>query len=296
MVLESRITWEKLGLELELLAKEEPRSLLPILIGINSLLRMDDSGQDRCLRALNFMTYELAAICEKQSEADRFQLLNDFLFTTRDFRINNLNRKTLSSRDLLISNVIEERGGGAIPVALIYMHLAQELDLPIFIVNQPQYHLLKWVRGSKCEFIDVSEKAKILCEDEILKYLNLNQPKVSTVSMATANCDDPKSEVVSLKSLLMVYLADLKTALMRENETDLSHAVLSMLLKIEPTNLRWIGERALLRKQMGHLKEAQQDLKRYFSFIDISNAPTEIQVASKEIQALSVAATTETMH
>lgn len=290
MVLESRITWEKLGLELELVSKEEPRSLIPILIGINSLLKMDD-GQDRCLRALNFMTYELAAICEKQSEADRFQLLNDFLFTSRDFRVNNLNRKTLTSKDLLISSVIDERGGGAIPIALIYMHLAHELDLPIFIVNQSQYNLLKWVRGSKCQLVDIAEKGKALSDEEILKFLNMNQAKVATTA-----CDDSKSEVVTLKSLLMVYLNDLKNALLRENENDLAHAALSMCLKVEPNNLRHLGERALLRKQMGHLKEAQQDLKRYFSFTDISNSPTEIQVAAKEIQALSQSAATEIMH
>jgi regulator of sirC expression with transglutaminase-like and TPR domain len=291
MVLDSRITWEKLGLELELLSKEEPRSLLPLLIAINSLLQMDDSHQDRCSRAINFMTYELAAMCEKQTEADRFQLLNDFIFTTRDFRVNNLNRKSLSSKDLLLNTVLEERGGAAIPVSLLYMHLAQELDLPIFIVNQPQYNLLKWVRGSKCQYIDVAERGKVLDEEELLKVMNL-RPKLPT----TAAAEECPSEAVSLKTLLLNYLNDLKHALLRENEVDLGHAVLSMILKVEPTNLRHLGERALLRKQMGHLKEAQQDLKRYFSFVDISNAPTEIQMASKEIQALSTAASSEVIH
>jgi regulator of sirC expression with transglutaminase-like and TPR domain len=290
MVLDSRITWEKLGLELELISKEEPRSILPLLIAINSLLKMDDSHQDRCSRAINFMTYELAAICERQAEADRFQLLNDFIFTSRDFRVNNLNRKSLCSKDLLLNTVLEERGGAAVPVALLYMHLAQELDLPIFIVNQPQYNLLKWVRGAKCQFIDIAEKGKILDEEELLKAMNL-QPKGMT-----STAEQGQSEVVSMKALLLVYLTDLKNALLRENEVDLCHAVLSMILKVEPTNLRHLGERALLRKQMGHLKEAQQDLKRYFSFVDISNAPTEIQMASKEIQALSSSAATEVIH
>ncbi|MEK6556225.1 MAG: transglutaminase family protein [Bdellovibrionota bacterium] len=290
MVLDSRITWEKLGLELELIAKEEPRSLLPLLVAINSLLQMDDTGQDRCLRSINFMTYELAAMCEKRSEADRFQTLNDFLFTTRDFRVNSLNRKSLCSKDLLLTSVLEERGGAAIPVSLLYMHLAQELDLPVFIVNQPQFNLLKWVRGSKCQFIDIAERGKILDEEELLRHMNL-QPKGST-----AACDENKSEVVSLKALLLAYLTDLKTALLRENEIDLGHAVLSMILKVEPTNLRHLGERALLRKTMGHLKEAQQDLKRYFSFVDVSNAPTEIQMASKEIQALSASTSNEVIH
>lgn len=289
MVLDSRITWEKLGFELELIAKEEPRSLLPLLIGINSLLKMDE-GQDRTLRAINFMTYEIAALCENKNEADRIRHLNEFLFHTRDFRVCNLNRKSLTSKDLLLSSVLEERSGGCVPIALLYLHFAQELDLPICLVNQNQYNLMKWVRGSKCEYMDISEKGKTLTEEELLKFLNL-QPKGQL-----GVCDETRSEVVSLKSLLLIYLSDLKTALLKENENDLAHAVLSMSLKIEPTNLRHLGERAVLRKNMGHLKEAQQDLKRYFSFVDMSCAPDEIQMAAKEIQALSHSAANETLH
>ncbi len=281
MVLDSRITWEKLSLELELLQKEEPRTLIPLLIGINSLLKMDDS-QDWCLRTVNFMTYELAAMCEGKNEADRFEILNEFLFRGREFRIQNLNRKCATVEDLLIKQVLEQRGGGLIPTALLYIHLANQLDLMLFVLNQPAFHILKWSRGSKSSFIDLTQEGKILDEEELLRVLS---------SCGGAQLKGPdgngRSESISFRELLVCYLHDLRAAYRRIGELDLCHAVLSMILKIEPTNLKYLGERALMRKEMGHIKEAQQDLKRYFSFTDVSNAPADIQLASRELSAMT---------
>lgn len=280
MVLDSRITWEKLSLELELLQKEEPRTLVPILIGINSLLKMDDS-QDWCLRTVNFMTYELAALCEGKNEADRFEILNEFLFRGREFRIQNLNRKCATVEDLLVKNVLEQRGGGLIPTALLYIHLANQLDLMLFVLNQPAFHILKWSRGSKASFIDLTQEGKVLDEEELLRVL-------STCGGAQQN--------ISFRELLVCYLHDLRSAYRRNNELDLCHAVLSMILKIEPTNLKYLGERAILRKEMGHVKEAQQDLKRYFSFTDVSNAPADIQLASRELCAMTSSSSSDAVH
>lgn len=281
MVLESRITWEKLCLELELLTKEEPKSLIPLMIGINSILRMDDS-HEWCTRTVNFMVYELAALCENKSEGERFEILNDFFFETRDFQIHSLNRSTQTPSQLLLKDVLEERAGASLAIMVLYLHLAHRLDLPIFAVNQPQLHVLKWVRGSKASFVDLAEDGRVISEEELLAIINRDLGKTGSP------LEEQKLEVLSFKSLLVQYLNDLRGCYRREKNHDLLHAVLSMLLKIEPNNLKYLGERALLRKEMGHHKEAMQDLKRYFSFTDITCAPHEIQLAARELQALQM--------
>lgn len=288
MVLESRITWEKLCLELDLIAKEEPKSLVPLMIGINSILRMDDS-HDWCSRAINFMVYELAALCENKSESERLEILNSFFFDTRDFQIQNLTRKNVAPEQLLLKNVLEERGGSSIAILLVYLHLAKCLDLPIFAVNQPRAHVLKWVRGSKASFIDLAQKGRLMSEEELLELINRDIGKIGS------HIEDQKLEVLSYKSLLLSYLQDLRGSYRQLENRDLLHAILSMLLKIEPNNLKYLGERALLRKELGHHKEALQDLKRYFSFTDIKLAPLEIQMASRELHALSLV-TSELVH
>lgn len=289
MVLESRITWEKLCLELELISKEEPKSLIPLLIGINCILNLDDS-HDWCSRTVNFMVYELAALCENKTESERFEILNQFFFETRDFQIKNVGRSSLTSSEMLIRTILEERAGASLPILILYLHLAHCLDLPIFAIHQPRHHVLKWVRGSKASFIDLAESARILDDEELLQIINRDVRPVASIN------EMPQLETLSFKALLTKYLHDLRRIYLNEKKDDLTHAVLSMLLKLEPTNLKYLGERALLRKQMGHHREAMQDLKRYFSFTDISQAPSEIQLAARELQALTLYANPEMIH
>lgn len=289
MVLDSRITWEKVSLELELLTKEEPQCILPLLIGINCLLR-GDNFQDWCSRTINFMTYELGAACEGLTEDERLNKLNEFFFESRDFRINELTRANLSDRDLFVRDVLSERGGGALPLAILYTHLAFQVDLPMMVVNIDDLCLVRWARTHNACYIDLANKGRILAEEDLLKYLN-RENAVTEVNAATEKLD-----ILSFKQVMSVYLEDLRKALMKTQEPDLIHAVLSMLLKLEPMSLKHLGDRALLRKQLGFYKESMADLKRYFSFCELSQSPIEIQKAFKEISAFQNLETPEVLH
>jgi regulator of sirC expression with transglutaminase-like and TPR domain len=55
---------------------------------------------------------------------------------------------------------------------------------------------------------------------------------------------------------------------------------------MEPNNLRYLADRAVVRKKLGHQKEALSDIKRYFSFTDQNSAPENIQLLYKELSAM----------
>ena len=288
MVTDSRITWEKLCLELELLREEEPKSLLPILIGVHAILRGDEF-QDWCVRNVNFMVYELAAQCEGKSEAEKLDILNDFFFVQKDFQITHLNRNMLSEKDCLIRHVLTDRAGAALPMAMIYIHLATQVDLPLALVNLESLNICKWLRGSKCSYLDLARSGSVLGDEDILDMVTrMRQAQIGSV-------EEAKLEVLTGQKILTYYLEDLKETLKRQDEKDLHHAVLSMLLKLDNNNLAYIGERALVRKELGFEKEAMADLKRYLSFAEMASAPMDIQRAFKEINAMSVDAP-ETLH
>lgn len=287
--MDSRITWEKVSIELELLNKEEPQSLLPLLIGINCLLR-GDNFQDWCARNINFMTYELNAACEGLGEDERLIKLNEFFFGARDYRIDQLQRQQLSDRDLFLRDVLSERCGGALPIALIYTHLAFQLNLPMMIVNIQNLCLVRWVRADACTYLDLTKGGQQLCEEDLLHYLN-KEPSVSEIQ---AQVD--KLDILNFKQVMTIYLEDLRSALARSKEPDLTHAALSMLLKIQPNNLKYLADRALLRKSLGFHKEALSDIKRYFSFCDLANAPADLQMAFKEMTAFQNTDAPDTLH
>jgi regulator of sirC expression with transglutaminase-like and TPR domain len=288
MILDSRVTWDKLAIELDLLNQEEPRSLLPLLIGVHSLLRGHEF-QDWCARTLNFMAFELAALCDGKSEQEKLEVLNHFFFETKDFQICSMNRKQLKEQHMLLRDVLAERSGASLVISLIYVHLATQLDLPLALVNISNLNVLKWMRGSRSSYLDLTQNGRVLDEEGLLQLIS-QDPGVEISSTAEA-----KLEVLSYKKILLMYLQDLLVVLEKADEKDLSHAVLSMLLKLDPNNLKFIGDRALLRKDMGFHKEAMNDIKRYLSFTDIGSAPVEIQYAFREITALSNE-TPETIH
>ena len=64
--------------------------------------------------------------------------------------------------------------------------------------------------------------------------------------------------------------------------------MLDVILKISPSNLNFLGQRALLLKKMGHSKEAMVDLKKYFSFTGIEDSPEEMKRAFYELKSTDV--------
>lgn len=288
MILDSRMTWDKLAMELEQLGNEEPRSLLPLMLGAHSILRGDDF-QSWCSRSIGFMAFELSSLCNDQPEIRKVELLNEFFFKTKDFQVTCTDRKKLREADLLLRDVLTERSGGSLIVALVYMHLATQLDLPMALVNAENFTLVKWLRGSKCTYLDLMKSGEPCTDDNLLQMINCCRGDEVGAHTET------KFETVTYKKIMLIHLQDLTDVYRKSNQQDLAHATLSMLLKIDPNNLRFIGERALLRKDMGHHKEALSDLKRYLSFTEITGAPLEIQKAFREITALE-SSPPETLH
>ena len=62
------------------------------------------------------------------------------------------------------------------------------------------------------------------------------------------------------------------------------HMIYNLMLQIDDSNIAVLGQRALLRRKLGFNREALSDLKRYFSFVEKSHAPGELQQAWLELE------------
>jgi regulator of sirC expression with transglutaminase-like and TPR domain len=137
------------------------------LVAINRALGVDDS-QDTCSRIVKFMTYELATLCDNDSHEQIFLKLNEYFFKTKNFK--------LSTEPVLLKNVLEERRGCGIVLALLYVHFAQSLGLKLQLIHWPLHTTLKCELENKSCFIDLEQNGKILCEDEILLLIARIKP------------------------------------------------------------------------------------------------------------------------
>jgi regulator of sirC expression with transglutaminase-like and TPR domain len=261
MTLDSRYTWEKLVLELKLLRAEDFGSLVPLCIGIQSVMWPKDNN-DPCLRALQFMSFELQKSCENKTEAERWEILRDFIFTEKGFQLASERPKEFGEDVLLMRSVLEERVGHPLTVVFLLLHLAHFLDLPMALIQARHHFLLKWVRSGKTAYMDLYNEGRTLTDQELIAVLNRSSSNL---------------EVWSSKQLVSQYLELLMQAFERSQNLAQLHVVFNLMLQLDEANTDILGQRALLRQKLGFTREALSDLKRYFSFIERTHAPVELQ-------------------
>ncbi len=269
MTFETRFTWEKLVLELKLLRNEDFGSMVPLLIGINSILWPKDNIET-CFRNIQFLGFEVLKACEGLNEAERWETLRRVIFDDKGFHITSNRLPEVLDKDLLIKNVLDERRGHPLPVVFILLHLAQVLDLPLALIQARHHFLLKWVRSGKTIYLDLYNEGRALTDQELIQVLNRSASNL---------------EVWSAKQLMIQYLELLKQAFETTQNLPHLHVIYDLLLQIDETNTSVLGERALLRQKLGFTREALSDLKRYFSFVERAQAPTELQQAWLELEA-----------
>lgn len=268
MTFETRYTWDKLILELKHLRAEDFGALVPLCIGIQSVLWPKDN-LETSMRGVQFMGFELLKSCEGKSEAERWEILRSFLFTERGFQLSSLRLAEVSENCLLMKTVLEERMGHPLPVVCLLLHLANYLDLPVALIQARHHFLLKWVRSGKTIYMDVLNDGRVLTDSELIAVLNRSSSNL---------------EVWSAKQLITQYLELLTSSFERSQSLSQLHVVYNLLLHMDDTNTFVLGQRALLRQKLGFTREALADLKRYFSFVEKVHAPADLQQCWLELE------------
>ncbi|MBX3021016.1 MAG: hypothetical protein KF799_05010 [Bdellovibrionales bacterium] len=267
MTFETRFTWEKLVLELKLLRNEDFGSLVPLSIGIQSVLWPKDNAE-ACFRQVQFLGFELMKNCECLNESDRWEALRAFIFEDKGFQISA--HQDPCEKDVLMKCVLDERSGHPLPLVFLLLHLSHFLDLPMALLQARHHFLLKWVRSGKTIYLDLYNECRALSDQELIKVVNLSSSNL---------------EVWSAKQLMAQYLELLMHAFEASQALAQLHIVYNLMLQMDDTNTCILGQRALLRQKLGFTREALSDLKRYFSFVEQTHAPAELQQAWLELEA-----------
>lgn len=268
MIFSSKITWEKLHLELGLLKQEEPGTLLPILLGVNSLLQ-PQGAIERIAEQIQFMAFEIRSLCSNQSEEERLKTLNDFFFNKSQFQLT----EDLSREDqLLIRPVFENRRGHVIAISNLYLHFASLLDLPMCLLQGVPEYLIRWNRGQKSFFVNLMQEGAVIPCDRLAEWA---VPK-------TSSCYETLNQKVAFEN----YVEALLRAFAKSQDLHASHTLLNIALVLDPHRAAWLEKRGLLLKELGYVHEAFLDFKRYVSFIEPSKIPSNIALALKQLEEL----------
>lgn len=269
MTFETRFTWEKLVLELKLLRNEDFGALVPLCIGINAVIWPKENVEN-CFRQTQFLGFEILKKCDSLNEAERWECLRQFIFQEKGFQISSHRLTDTQEKDVLMKCVLDERCGHPLPLVFLLLHLAHFLDLPMALLQARHHFLLKWVRSGKTIYLDLYNEGRALTDAELIQVLNRSSSNL---------------EVFSAKQLMTQYLELLMHAFESSQSLTQLHVVYNLLLQLDDTNTTVLGQRALLRQKLGFTREALSDLKRYFSFVEQTHAPTELQQAWLELEA-----------
>lgn len=269
MTFETRFTFEKLLLELKLLRNEDFSALVPLAIGVHAVL-WPKENVEACFRQIQFMGFEVMKNSEGLSEADRFELLRQFIFQNKSFQVSSGVCKDVEENQVLLKCVLDDRSGHPLPIVFIFLYMAHILDIPIALIQARHHFLLKWVRSGKTLYLDLYNECRPLGDQELIQFLNRSSSNL---------------EVWSAKQLMTQYLELLMNTFESSQNLPQLHIVYNLLLQLDDGNTNILGQRALLRQKLGYTREALSDLKRYFSFVERTHAPTELQQAWMELEA-----------
>jgi len=279
-----RTKWDKLVLELKNLRHDDIGALVPLCIGIQSVLSPTENYES-CLRNLQFMGFELLKSCELKSALERWQRLREFLFNEKGFELSSVAAPQIGEEVLLMQPVLQKRAGHPLPLAFILLNLAGRLELPMALIQARHHFLLRWVRPGETVYLDLYNQARALSEAELIQVLNRSASNL---------------EVWSSKQLMFQYLELLRGAFERARSLLQLHTVFNLLLQLDDANTAILGQRALLRQKLGLTREALTDLKRYFSFVEKAHAPFELRQCLQELEYSPTEAcsrpTTEFLH
>jgi regulator of sirC expression with transglutaminase-like and TPR domain len=237
---------------------------LEALLTINREINLDLGDDGPLLRSARFMSYELLSLCSDLPPQNRLETLNEFFFERKRFRF--------ADGPFLIQEILEQRLGCGIALALFYIHLAEEIGLQFQLVHWPLHSVLKWDCDGRCRFVDLEQNGKLLNEDELLSIVNKHKDQVCALSLDQA---------------LIQYLTYMAMAYRQSENRPYLHRVLDLAIQLEPENTRFLAERAILRRDLGLIKESLHDFKRYFSFTELHQASPEIVSVYESVKLLS---------
>ncbi len=138
--------------------------------------------------------------------------INYFLFTRYKFQGNRVDY--YNPDNIFLDRLLKNRKGIPISLAIVYLLLAQRLNLPIFGVSMPSHFLLKFFNGEDEIFFDAYNEGRIYSREECLRFLeNAHHSDPETV---LKGCDNREIVARVLRNLKIIY------AFYRKDDTKLT--------------------------------------------------------------------------
>ena len=223
----------------------------------------------------------LAAGAARRLEAGREPLastndLSEYLFDEVGFRGNS--EDYYDPRNSFLNDVLSRRLGIPITLSLVYIEVGKRLAIPLAGVGMPGHFLVKHLEVADL-FIDPFHGGILLSEEECAR-------RVEEVTQSTVPWNSRYLDPVSNREFVARIVRNLKGTYLRQQDYARSLAMIDWLVALQPGQVQERRDRGLVHYQLGHIREAFEDLKVYVAS-EPTGADTEaMQELAVRLEAL----------
>jgi len=180
--------------------------------------------------------------------------INFVLFNEDGFHGNAANY--YSADNSFFNRVLDERVGLPITLSLLYMEVAQRVDLPIYGVGLPYHFVVCCPLPDKKIYIDPFEHGMLMSE-------KMCRERIRNLSNGKVRLPRQVFEPISKRYLLLRLLSNLKHVYLNVEDYDHALIVYDFILILMPNLAKEYRDRGIIHYQLQHYGRAMRDMKRY---------------------------------
>jgi len=214
----------------------------------------DSQRVDACIAKLDALAERARPLVEQHTEGgQRLRALLDFLFEDHGLRGNT--QDYYDPRNSFIDDVLEQRRGIPISLAVIYIEVGRRLGVPLSGVGFPGHFLISYP-SAPAVFIDPFAPGRLMTTRDCAQILE--QQSGGKLQLSPEHV-----RVATTREILVRMLGNLKMVHAHRDEPQLAIRACNRMLWLLPDATTELRDRGALHYRTGALRSARQDLERY---------------------------------
>ncbi len=261
-------------------ADEVPMARAALLIAQAEYPSIDVDGYERRLEDMaETLTQQLGRQPFRPRARAMIQTVNQLLFRELGFRGNADHYE--DPRNLYLSDVLSERLGVPVTLAIVYAEVCQRAGLDVQPVGLPGHVICRYSPNDPTDeadelLIDVFNGGRILTRHNC-------QELVRGAFGARVPFKDYYLENLLPRQVIQRLLHNLKAGALQQGDEERAARAIDFLLALYPWDLDEIRDRGMLRERLGELRSALTDLEQYVRY---RAGARDIQTVAETVRSL----------
>ncbi len=187
---------------------------------------------------------------ESSTASERLSKLDDYLFKENGYH--GARQDYYHPANSQLNRVLEDREGMPLTLAMLYVELGRELEIPLFGIGLPGHFIVEYSDGDSSFYIDVFDAAKRLRRTEVLRlgFLNSGRPVEPT-----------DLEHQTAQQMLTRMLRNLIGSSERQADEAALWRYVETLHVLQPEDPQTRLMRAIMRARTGRMARAAEDME-----------------------------------